>query len=147
MMQLVAMFRVDPVGAPRMTKRDQWGARSRRPVVKRYFAYRDELRRQVAEDGVVLPEHYHVMFHVRMPDSWPKKRREALRGTPHRQKPDKDNLEKAFLDALYRNEGNDKEVWDGRVTKVWADEGAIELYEIDPPDAILGIICGEGEEP
>lgn len=46
-----------------------------------------------------------------------------MRGTPHEQKPDKDNLLKALLDALY---GDDSHVWhdDGHL-KFWGDEGSI----------------------
>lgn len=36
--------------------------------------------------------------------------------------PDKDNLEKAVLDAVFEN---DSHVWDGRVSKLWADRGVL----------------------
>jgi Holliday junction resolvase RusA-like endonuclease len=62
-----------------------------------------------------------------MPKSWSKAKKDEMRGGPHQQTPDKDNLEKAILDSLYEN---DSHVWDGWVTKLWADEGAIEVEEI-----------------
>ncbi|MGU0055537.1 RusA family crossover junction endodeoxyribonuclease [Enterobacter hormaechei] len=43
-----------------------------------------------------------------------------MNGKPHQQKPDKDNLEKALLDAIF---DDDSRVWDGRVTKVWGRGG------------------------
>ena len=45
----------------------------------------------------------------------------------HQAKPDKDNLEKGFWDALFEE---DEAVWDARVSKFWAYEGAILLREI-----------------
>lgn len=42
--------------------------------------------------------------------------------TPHMQKPDKDNLEKALLDCVFEE---DSHVWDGRVSKLWGWTGAI----------------------
>lgn len=84
----------------------------------RYRAYADEVRFR----GVVLPESYHVTFVMPMPKSWSKKRRAEMTGKPHRQKPDKDNLEKALLDALHED---DSHIWDGRVTKLWGEFGRI----------------------
>lgn len=37
-------------------------------------------------------------------------------------KTDKDNLEKALLDAIF---DDDSRIWDGRVTKVWGVKGQI----------------------
>jgi Holliday junction resolvase RusA-like endonuclease len=43
-------------------------------------------------------------------------------GKPHQQKPDKDNLEKSILDAVF---DDDSKVWDGRVSKLWGVDGKI----------------------
>lgn len=43
-------------------------------------------------------------------------------GKPHQKKPDKDNLEKALLDAIF---DDDSRIWDGRVSKVWGTTGMI----------------------
>lgn len=51
-------------------------------------------------------------------------------GKPHQQRPDKDNFEKAFLDAVCEE---DSHIWDGRETKLWSEEGAIQI--IQAPDA------------
>ncbi|KNE88062.1 hypothetical protein PSTG_18543, partial [Puccinia striiformis f. sp. tritici PST-78] len=68
---------------------------------------------------ISLPEcGYHVTFVLPMPDSWSKKKRTEMAGKPHQQKPDKDNLEKALLDAIFED---DCRILDGRVTKVWGE--------------------------
>ncbi len=51
-----------------------------------------------------------------------------MAGKPHQQKPDKDNLEKALMDAIY---ADDAHIWDSRVTKRWGEEGKIIIGEID----------------
>lgn len=115
---------ITPVPKPRMTQADRW---KKRPATDRYWAYKDELQALMAE--VEFPAAYHVVFCMPMPRSWSKKEREKNRHQPHLQKPDKDNLEKAWLDALFPD---DSGIWDGRVTKVWAEEGAILLLPIKP---------------
>jgi Holliday junction resolvase RusA-like endonuclease len=107
-----------------MTQADRW---KKRPATSRYRAYKDELQALMA--SVEFPSAYHVVFCMPMPKSWTKKEREQKRHQPHQQRPDKDNLEKGYLDALFEE---DSAIWDGRVTKVWADEGAILLLPIKP---------------
>jgi len=62
-----------------------------------------------------------------MPKSWGKKKKEYFNGKPHQQKPDKDNLEKSLLDAIFND---DSHIWDGRVSKIWGEEGRIIITEI-----------------
>ena len=57
------------------------------------------------------------------------KKRAQLNGQAHQQKPDKDNLEKALLDAIF---DDDSRVWDGRVTKLWGEKGQIIIGECAP---------------
>lgn len=110
------IYDVVPVPKPRMTQADRW---RKRPPVLRYFAFKDEVKLKKID----LPEsHYRVTFIIPMPKSWSKKKRSEMDGTPHQQKPDKDNLEKALLDAIF---DDDSRVWDGRVTKRWGEEGKI----------------------
>ncbi|PHM55842.1 endodeoxyribonuclease RusA [Xenorhabdus stockiae] len=105
-----------------MTQADRW--RKRKPVLN-YYAFKDEIRL----NNITLPEsHYHITFVLPMPPSWSKKKRTAMNGKPHQQKPDKDNLEKALLDAVF---DDDSRVWDGRVTKVWGEKGQIIIRELD----------------
>ena len=112
---------VTPYGKPRMTRRDQW---AKRPAVIRYRAFCDAVR-AAWPAGVPYPAAgAHVTFWLPMPKSWSKRKRDAMRGQPHQQKPDRDNLEKALMDAMCED---DAHVWDGRTTKRWADTGYITI--------------------
>lgn len=116
------IFTIDPVPKPRMTQADRW---KKRPPVLRYFAFKDRVR----ELGIKLPvSHYHVIFVIPMPKSWSKKKRAEMLHQPHQQRPDKDNLEKALLDAVF---DEDSAVWDGRVSKIWGEIGEIHITGID----------------
>ena len=117
------VFSITPLGKPRMTRADKW---KKRPEVLRYRAFCDEVRL----NNVSLPESgYHVIFVLPMPPSWSKKKRSLIDGKPHQQKPDKDNLEKALLDAIF---GEDSHIWDGRVTKIWGETGKMIIREGEP---------------
>lgn len=121
-------FDVVPMGKPRQTRSDKW---KRRPAVLRYRAFADKLRVEAARTGFRPKEAgMYLRFWIPMPESWSKKRKRAMIGRPHRQRPDADNLEKAFLDALLEE---DSAVWHiaGR-EKRWHLHGAIEV-EIHPP--------------
>lgn len=119
---LAHTIHIDPISKPRMTHADK--RLPKRPCVARYHAFQDEL--QLKMNGFVLPDaHWHIVFHMPMPASWSRKKRAEHDGKPHQQKPDKDNLEKAFLDSLFKD---DSHIWDGRVTKRWAEEGRIEIW-------------------
>lgn len=110
---------INPMGAPRMTQRDRW---KKRPVVLKYFAFRDECKLQnvrIAKQGSS------VIFVLPMPSSWSQKKRTAMMGQPHQQKPDLDNLVKALLDAVYRDGGCDGEVSSYSASKIWGDIGQI----------------------
>jgi len=110
------IYDITPTGKPRMTQRDRW---HKRPTTAAYWAYKAQVRLL----GVTLPESgYHVTFVIPMPKSWSQKKRTQHDGQPHQQKPDKDNLEKALLDAIF---DEDSRIWDGRVTKIWGEKGQI----------------------
>lgn len=109
----------EPMGAPRMVQSDRW---RKRPVVLRYFALKDAVRAACAAQGYALGGELTVRFELSMPPSWPKKKKDAMRGQPHQQKPDWDNMAKAVCDAF--NE-DDSHVHTANVTKVWADVGRI----------------------
>ena len=80
-------------------------------------------KRTVKAYGVLLPaEGYHVIFVLPMPRSWSKTKKAAMYGTKHESKPDRDNLEKALLDACM---AEDSAAWDGRTSKIWGYEGLI----------------------
>lgn len=115
-----------------MSRRDTWDPRD---CVLRYHDFCDRLNQEFS--AAELPEHYLLVFYLPMSRSWSKKKKDSFNLTPHRQTPDKDNLEKAFLDALFSKHHNidgkynDSHVWDGRVIKLWGYEGAIAVYEIN----------------
>jgi Holliday junction resolvase RusA-like endonuclease len=94
---------IEPVPKPRMTRSDAW---KQRTAVVKFWAYKDALRSALkAED---IPDSYHVVFTLPMPASWSRKKRAAMLHQPHRSRPDKDNLEKGLLDALFEE---DSHVW------------------------------------
>lgn len=105
---------VIPMGAPRMTRRDRW---KRRPIVLRYFAFRDALRAECAGHPID-PHEVSWVAYMQFPNSYTKARRERLRGQPHQTKPDRDNIDKAVLDTLFPD---DSRVSDGHLRKVWDD--------------------------
>jgi Holliday junction resolvase RusA-like endonuclease len=113
---------IEPVGKPRMTQRDRW---AKRPVVLRYFTYCDSLR-SLVPSGYVVPDQLTLRFYISMPKSWSAKKRGLLEGKSHQQRPDIDNLAKAFLDALCEE---DSYVSHLRLEKYWSTSGAIEVDE------------------
>lgn len=103
---------------PRMVRGDKW---KKRPSVMRYWAFKDEVRLK----KVFLPVcNYHITFIIPMAESWSDKKKIKMNGQPHQQKPDKDNLEKALMDAVH---DDDAKIWDGRVTKIWGIVGQIKI--------------------
>lgn len=122
---------VCPVPKPRMTQRDKW---QRRPGVVRYYAFKDALREWVENNKslfVSLSYTYQLVFYIPVPKSWSNKKKSAMHLKPHRQTPDKDNLEKAFLDALMTN---DAHVYSSLVEKYWWNgEGHICVYVPSSP--------------
>lgn len=127
--ELIADLRVfTPMGAPRQNRHTMF-SRHDGGRIERYHAYRDEIASRVLaliDAGVMrfgdLTAHLGLCFRFPVPPSWPLKRRvEALNwGSYHRQKPDVDNLVKAFLDAVT---DEDSDIADVRAIKVWCPEG------------------------
>jgi Holliday junction resolvase RusA-like endonuclease len=125
------------MGAPRQTRADRF---KKREVVLRYRAFKDECRLRRLD----LPQSsYHLIFVLPMPASWSKKKKAQMNGQPMQQKPDKDNLEKAVLDALFKE---DAAIWDGRVTKYWGTEGMIIVREIEPPPTLTELLADTNKE-
>lgn len=115
---------VEPMGKPRMTRKDKW---AKRPCVERYWAFKDALRVKLKEALGELPAPEKVtMFswvaYFVPPKSWKKKKREDCIGTLHRQKPDRDNVDKAILDAIF---DDDSKISVGTLKKVWGRQAGI----------------------
>ena len=110
----ISRYEITPMGKPRITARGKYG-----PVAKRYYEYAEKIRTL----NVVIPEHgAEIQFFIPMPVSWSKKKKRDLRHRPHQQTPDIDNLLKAVLDAVYKD---DKVVWSIKAEKYWANNGFI----------------------
>jgi uncharacterized cupin superfamily protein len=71
-----------------------------------------------AESGSTSPFSVSWCAWFAFPASYSKKKRDLLRGNPHRLKPDRDNIDKAILDSLF---AQDCTVSDGTLTKRWDD--------------------------
>lgn len=115
-----------PVGKPRQTRRDKW---KQRDCVMRYRAWADQAR----EHAKGLPpansiERFDWTAYFSPPASWSKRRREAAMGTLHRSKPDRDNIDKAVMDALFPE---DSGIAAGTIRKVWGEPPRLEV-EITP---------------
>lgn len=115
---------ITPVPKPRMTQRDKWLTRG---CVVKYRFFADCVRAELRRAGVTLPTAgLSIRFDLPMPASWSKRRRTEMRGKPHRQKPDWDNLAKALFDAAMPDD--DSGVWQiAGIEKRWANEGSITL--------------------
>lgn len=114
-------YLIDPQAKVRMTQRDKWGGNVR-PAVAKWRAFKDRVR----ELGVVVAEGDSYLFEIAMPPSWSAKKRAAMRGQPHRQKPDLDNLVGGTWDAACPD-GDAHISWIGNACKRWSDEGRITI--------------------
>jgi len=69
-----------------------------------------------------------IVAHMKMPKSFSQKKKIEKRGKACLKSPDKDNCEKVVADSLnmiaYKD---DRQVWDGRTTKIWDDEEKLEI--------------------
>lgn len=138
-LRMIRLYDISPAPAPRQSRRDAWKPS---PEVKQYRAFRDEVAYKIKS----LPtDYFHVVFFIPMPKSWAKKRQSQTLGMKHTQKPDKDNLEKALIDAFYRH-ADDAHVWNTSSTKVWAWRGAILIsdhyLDIRDPGILKPVIDG-----
>ena len=111
----IKIIEIDPVTKPRMTRRDKW-LDPPRPGVAKYRAFKDELNLLLGD--FYLPDVFDVVFYVPCPPSWSEKKRKEFHNQPHQQTPDRDNLLKAFQDALLKS---DARIYDGRVAKFWTN--------------------------
>lgn len=124
------MIRLDinPKPKPRMVKSDAW--RGRR-VVEDYWRYKKKLNRLIKEQGINIEEEFengsiiNLTFSIEMPKSWSKKKKAEMNGMPHQQRPDLDNLMKAFKDCLLEEDSHIW--WYNNVSKVWSYKGSIEF--------------------
>lgn len=102
-----------------MTRSDKW---NRRKCVVSYRDWCDNLRLLMGDRE--LPRAYQVTFVVPMPKSWSAKKKAAMDGQPHQQRPDLDNYLKSLNDALC---DEDSHFWQIHATKRWGYKGFIEI--------------------
>ena len=119
----MATFSITPMGAVRTTRTDLW-----RPAAKRYYKFKDDLALLAVAQNYAPTESLSLTFCMPMPPSWSKKKRVEMLGKPHQQKPDIDNLMKAFLDALC---AEDCFIHTVSARKIWGVEGSIEATNIE----------------
>jgi len=108
-------------GKPRMTQRDRW---KNRPCVMRYREWCDRVRAVV---GNQLPPATDVqslswIAYYTPAKSWSQKKKNGVMGRLHRARPDRDNIDKAVLDCLYKE---DSAIAKGTIKKVWSEEASI----------------------
>jgi len=113
------VFDVKPVAKPRMTQRDKW---ANRPCVLKFWAFKEELLLTATLLGFELPDQFLITYNIPFPKSYSVKKKDGLRGQPHKMKPDIDNLTKAVLDVFKEK---DQSVWSHWPRKFWSDDPSI----------------------
>jgi len=125
------ILEVTPVSKPRMTRADKW---KKRPSVLKFFAFRDAVRQELKRLFALQNNYYmdfksiEIAFYIPMPKSWSKKKKAEYDGKPHEQRPDLDNLIKAWNDCVL---AEDSTVWRIHATKLWTSgPGSIQVKAI-----------------
>src|ERR1700757_1114166 len=117
--QMTIRIDIVPVPKPRMVRSDKW---KKRPVVLSYWAYKNELLLKCNVAKVEIGEILSVDFHLPMPVSWSKTKKQEMNGKPHEQTPDLDNLIKGLQDCLLKQ---DKKIHRIIAAKYWGECGLI----------------------
>ena len=124
----VMVLPIAPRGKPRLSISDSW--HTDRPHVARWLQFKDEVKMHANFSSLLLPSRpylLHWLTYLPMYESWkPEKKAEKLY-TIHDQKPDRDNIDKALMDILFKE---DKTIGTGTIEKRWClpGEERIELY-------------------
>jgi Holliday junction resolvase RusA-like endonuclease len=111
---------ITPRPAPRLTQNMLWTE-----LALNYKAYKQEVQWLCKKHDYKLTGIVKVMFIMPMPEYWSKKKRLAMNGTKHEQKPDTDNLFKAFTDSFGKNDSHVHEI---HACKRWGERGQIILF-------------------
>jgi len=114
---------------PRMTRRDKW-LNPPRPEVAIYRDFANDLLLMARSEGYNIETDtitgIRFKAYLRIPKSWSKKKKKALRGKPHMQKPDTSNILKGIEDALTQK---DETIYYIEGKKLW-DDGAGNRVEV-----------------
>jgi Holliday junction resolvase RusA-like endonuclease len=108
-----------PVAKPRMTRADRY---KKRPVVEKYWAFKDKIILQAKKQKFVLGRAYKVTFYMPLPKSISAKEKAKRLNKPHVIRPDLDNMLKSLNDTLM---DEDSGVFYVTCQKKWAEEGKI----------------------
>ena len=117
------VIHTDPVPKPRMTRRD---VLAKRPCVLRYRYYLDTLRDRFKRENYVMGNRIKIIFFLKMPKSWSKKKQNEYEETEHESKPDLDNLVKAVCELHHR----DQEINLLFAYKIWSRVGQVQITNI-----------------
>ena len=112
---------VKAMGKPRMTRQDKW---KKRPPVMRYRAFATEVRKQAGDRIPLNINNLSWVAYLPIPKSWTQAKKDAQRGQLHLQTPDRDNIDKAILDALFKQ---DSAIATGTITKRWDDGKGVRI--------------------
>lgn len=115
---MASKYKIDPMGAVRMNAKTMFLKNKSGDRARKYLTYKNKLK----ELGIILTNTPEVIFEIKMPDSWSLKKKHAMNGEPHQQKPDIDNLIKGLFDAVLKE---DKQIYKVTAKKRWATEGSI----------------------
>ena len=115
------VLNINPIGKPRMTRSDKW---KKRPAVVRYHEWKDSLRSELMRLKIDLSNTnvFNFVFIIEMPESWSAKKKAQYVGEAHQVKPDIDNILKAILDTVNKQ---DQTVFKVSMEKRWGFEGKI----------------------
>jgi Holliday junction resolvase RusA-like endonuclease len=130
---------IKPLPKPRMTQKDKWLSNpnykpnnqtliNRQNKLFEYWNYKHNLKILCQEINYqITPVLENITFYIQMPNSWSKKKKEKMNNTPHQNKPDLDNLLKAFKDCLCEN---DNFVYQyNNIKKLWNYENKIVILQ------------------
>lgn len=109
------------------------GSRARKRRIERYNKYRADLFFLAKQTGFELPTcGWSLYFYFPVPVRWSKKKKLAMHGQMHLQKPDESNLLKAFEDALSLADENIAQM--SGLGKFWVNQeaGYIEILTDQP---------------
>lgn len=117
------IIHIEPTGKPRMTRKG-----THKPAAMRYWAYKDTIKAEIYRQKPNLKNVIGLSWtaYFTMPRSWTKKKKRELKGQLHFQVPDRDNIDKGILDAIFKN---DSHIATGTLEKRWDDGngGRLEL--------------------
>lgn len=119
-------FDITPIGKPRMTHGDKFLTRK---CVRNYYDFKDNLIWQSTEQNYKPTNEIELTFYLPFPKSYSDKKKKDLNLKPHNQKPDLDNMIKAVLDVLFKE---DKDIYRINASKFWinSEVGMITLKDL-----------------